>query len=273
MNMLKESGLYSFIDEKEGFVLHFLEGQQLIKTLAIIHPLGGSGLSGFRDAVLMFEPIISFLKPQEGFGLYIDSTDPQFMLKIEANAQGLIRTLLLPENFDQFPKKIKGVARLTKVFGPTKESQYSSSIELNDIGFHEIANKILKDSYQVSAKCFLSEESDQSILIMKLPGNKNEKGLEEYWELMQPKIEKIFAQALNEKQEIVLSFEDMGLIFLNSKEVLFNCNCNRERMLSGVRALMATGSTIESLFGEDDSIELKCDYCKTTYLITKKEIS
>ena len=271
--MLKESGLYSFIDEKEGFVLHFLEGQQLIKTLAIIHPLGPIGLSGFRDAVLMFEPIISFLKPNEGFGFYIDSADPQFMLKIETNAQGLIRTLLLPENFDQFPKKIKGVARLTKVFGETKASQYSSSIELNGIGFHEIANKILKDSYQVSAKCFLSEESDQSILIMKLPGNKNEKGLEEYWELIQPKIEKIFAMALNEKQEIVTSFEEMGLIFLNSKEVIFKCSCNRERMLSGIRSLFNTGSTVESLFEDKDFIELKCDYCKTSYLITKTEIA
>ncbi len=270
--MLNESGLYSFIDEKEGFVLHFLDGQQLIKTLAIIHPLGGSGLSGFRDAVLMFEPIISFLKPQEGFGLYIDSTDPQFMLKIEANAQGLIRTLLLPENFDQFPKKVRGVARLTKVFGETKASQYSSSIELNDIGFHEIANKILKDSYQVMAEVFLSDESDQSILIMKLPSVKNEKSLEEYWEIIQPKVEKIFARSLNDQKEIVLSFEEIGLIFLNSKEVLFKCNCNRERMLSGVKALISTGSTVESLFDGSDSLELKCDYCKTGYLITKKEI-
>ena len=108
---------------------------------------------------------------------------------------------------------------------------------------------------------------------MKLPGNKNEKGLEEYWELIQPKIEKIFAMALNEKQEIVTSFEEMGLIFLNSKEVIFKCSCNRERMLSGIRSLINTGSTVESLFEDKDSIELKCDYCKTSYLITKTEIA
>jgi len=270
--MLNESSLYSFIDEKEGFVLHFLEGQQLIKTLAIIHPLGGHGLSAFRDAVLMFEPFISFLKPQEGFGLYIDSTEPQFMLKIEANAQGLIRTLLLPENFNQFPKNIKGIARLTKVFGEIKEKQYSSSIELNGVGFHEIANNILKDSYQVTAKCFLSEESDQSILIMKLPGFKHQKDLAEYWENIKPKTEEIFKLSLIEKEKIVSSFKSMGLVFLNNKEVKFKCSCSRERMISGVKALINTGSSIESFFDGKDTIELKCDYCKTAYLITKKEI-
>lgn len=270
--MLNESSLYSFIDEKEGFVLHFLEGQQLIKTLAIIHPLGGQGLSAFRDAVLMFEPFIAFLKPQEGFGLYIDSSDPQFMLKMEANSKGLIRTLLLPENFNEFPNKIKGVARLTKIFGETKEKQYSSSIELNGIGFHEIANKILKESYQVSAKCFLSHDSDQSILILKLPGFKIQKELEEYWETIKNKTEEIFKLSLNEKEKIVSSFESLGLIFLNNKEVKFKCSCSRERMISGVKALINTGSTIESFFDSKDSIELKCDYCKTAYLITKKEI-
>ena len=122
------------------------------------------------------------------------------------------------------------------------------------------------------AEVFLSQESDQSILIMKLPSVKNEKSLEEYWEIIQPKMEQIFAKSLNDKKEIVLSFEEMGLIFLNCKEVLFKCNCNRERMVSGIKSLISTGSTVESLFDGSDSLELKCDYCKTSYLITKKEI-
>jgi molecular chaperone Hsp33 len=269
--MLNESGLYSFINEKEGFVLHFFDGQQLIKTLALIHPLGASGFFALRDAVLMFEPIISFLKPQEGFGFYIDSPDPQFILKIEANAQGLIRTLLLPENFDQFPKTIKGIARLTKVFGETKDKQYSSSIELNGQTISEISNKILKDSYQVSAHCFLSSDSDQSIMLTRLP--KGHQELFDYWKEIEPEVRKIFSLFLNDKNEIVKAFEKLGLVFLNSKEVIFKCNCSRERMLSGIKALIATGSSIESLFGEKDIMELKCDYCKTSYLITKTEIS
>ncbi len=269
--MLKESGLYSFIDEKQGFVLHFFDGQQLIKTLAIIHPLGPSGFSALRDAVLMFEPIISFLKPQEGFGFYIDSKDPQFMLKIETNAQGKIRTLLLPENFDQFPSKINGLARLTKVFGETKENQYSSSIELNGQSFSEISNKILKDSYQVSAKCIVSEDSDQSVMVIRLPDAKRE--LDDYLKEIVPSIQKIFSSFFNSKEEIVTAFEKLGLFFLINKEVSFKCNCSRERMVSGIKVLLQTGSTIESLFDGKDDLEIKCDYCKTGYLITKKEIS
>ncbi|WP_034720230.1 Hsp33 family molecular chaperone HslO, partial [Bacteriovorax sp. DB6_IX] len=59
--------------------------------------------------------------------------------------------------------------------------------------------------------------------------------------------------------------------FIGSKEISFKCNCSRERMLTGVAGL--TGShTIDDIFDGKESLEAKCDYCKTNYLITRDEI-
>jgi molecular chaperone Hsp33 len=108
-------------------------------------------------------------------------------------------------------------------------------------------------------------------MLTRLP--KGHQELFDYWKEIEPEVRKIFSLFLNDKNEIVKAFEKLGLVFLNSKEIIFKCNCSRERMLSGIKALIDTGSSIESLFGEKDIIELKCDYCKTSYLITKSEIS
>ena len=185
--MLPESRLYSFIDQKEGFTLHFLEGQKLIKDLAVIHQIIGAGFNYFRDAILTFQPMIAFLKPGEGLGVYIDSDSPYFRLKIEMSDQGQMRTLLLPENFNEFPKKIDGRCRIVKLM-PGENAPYTSIINLEDIDFHQVVNKILTESYQVKSEVYLSENSDQSLMLMKLPEiNVNKvqtnysKSIDQYW--------------------------------------------------------------------------------------------
>jgi hypothetical protein len=41
---LLESRIYTFVDSTKRFAFYFLEGQQLIRELALIHPLQGGGL-------------------------------------------------------------------------------------------------------------------------------------------------------------------------------------------------------------------------------------
>jgi len=271
--MLHESNLYSFLDENNKYILHFFEGQKLIHDLAILNDLNGKGLAFFRDAVLMFQPMIAFLKQGEGFGFYIDSNEPYFMFKIETNSLGNMRTLLLPEGFEKFPEHIIGISRLTKISGKQGENQYTTLIELNSVGLGDVANKILKDSYQVEAKIFLSEKSDQSLLLLKLPHKKGSKELNVYWEERGSKIKNIFDQALNTGDEIKTAMEKLDLVYLGDKEVKFKCSCSRDRMVDGVKGVIGSGTPMESLFNEGkDSFEVNCDYCKTSYLITKKDL-
>lgn len=275
--MLPESRLYSFIDQKEGFTLHFLEGQKLIQELAVIHEVIGAGFNYFRDAILSFQPMISFLKPGEGLGIYIDSEEPYFRLKIEMSDQGQMRTLLLPEDFNQFPKSITGRCRIVKTL-PDDLNPYTSIIQLDEIDFHNVVNSVLKESYQINSEVFLSQNSDQSILLTKLPEINVNKvqtnysmNVEQYWKRIKPQTEKLYALGTTDQQDIQDEFEKSGLLFLGSKEVKFKCTCSRERMLKGVWSIIR-GNGIGSVFQPDeDHIETRCDYCKTSYLIKRDE--
>lgn len=275
--MLPESRLYSFIDQKEGFTLHFLEGQKLINDLAIIHHVIGGGFQYFRDAILSFQPMISFLKPGEGLGVYIDSDEPYFRLKIEMSEQGQMRTLLLPEDFKLFPQKISGKCRIVKLL-PGETHPYTSIIKLDDIGFHQVVNQILVESYQFNSEVFLSEDSDQSIMLMKLPEiNVNRvqtnyvMTINQYWKKIEAHAQKLYEMGTTEQVDIQAHFENEGMLYLGSKEIKFKCTCSRERMFEGVRSLI-WASGIESVFEpEEKSIETKCDYCKTSYLLMREE--
>lgn len=275
--MLQESRLYSFIDQKEGFTLHFLEGQKLIHDLAVIHSNTGGGFAYFRDAILSIQLMISYLKPGEGLGVYLDSQDPYFRLKVEMSDQGQMRTLLLPEDFNQFPKSITGNCRVVKTV-PNEAHPYTSIIELDHVDFHQVVNNILRESYQFKSEIFLSDVSDQSVMLLKLPEINIDKvetsytlSVAEYWNKIQDKIQELFNKHTDDYETVQKSIEAMGLLYLGSKEIKFKCTCSRERMVKGIRTLIASNG-IDHIFAPDESeIETKCDYCKTSYLLLKKE--
>ncbi len=275
--MLSESRLYSFIDQNAGFTLHFLEGQKLIQDLAIIHTNSSGGFQYFRDAILSIQLMISYLKPGEGLGIYIDSDMPYFRLKVEMSEQGQMRTLLLPEDFNQFPKTIKGKCRVVKTI-PNEAHPYTSIIDLNNINFNEVVNQILKESYQLKSEIFLSQDSDQSIMLLKLPSININKvqttytlNVFEYWKKIEHALEALFKLHTTEYEVIQKSIEKMGLIYLGSKEIKFKCNCSRERMLQGIRSLIRSGGLDHVFAPDEEEIETKCDYCKTSYQLLKKE--
>lgn len=275
--MLPESRLYSFIDQNEGFTLHFFEGQKLINDLAIIHSVVGAGFNYYRDAILSLQPMISFLKPGEGLGVYIDSDEPYFRLKIEMSDQGQMRTLLIPEDFNQFPKSIDGKCRIVKLL-PGELQPYNSIIQLDNVDFHNVVNSILTESYQVNSEVFLSQASDQSLMIQKLPEINVNKvktnyvlSISDYWKRLEGKVSKLYEVGTTEQSDIQSLFESEGLIFLGSKEIKFKCTCSRERMFQGVRSIVWS-SGIDSVFEAHEAhIETKCDYCKTSYLLTREE--
>lgn len=275
--MLKKSRLLSFIDEENEFTLHFCEGQKLVHDLAMIHDLKGQGFAYFRDCVLSAIPLVTLLKFNENLGLYIDNKKPYFLLKIEMSEAGEFRTLLLPETFNQFPNKLEGDARLSKIT-VGQATPYTSIININGLDIHEVVNQILRDSYQINGKVIVSEEADQSVFIMQLPRknwNKEEqptesRSLDDFQKTINPKIDEIFASGTNEESVVIKSLEESNLKYLTGKDLDFKCNCSYERMLSGVESLLR-GHTIDEVFREDDSIETRCDYCKTFYQIPKSE--
>ena len=276
--MLQESRLYSFIDQKDGFTLHFLEGQKLIYDLALIHANKAGGFHYFRDAILSIQLMISFLKPGEGIGVYIDSEDPYFRLKVEMSDQGQMRTLLFPEDLNVFPQIIKsGKCRVVKTL-PNEMAPYTSIIEIENSNFTEVINSILNTSYQFNSQVFLSQESDQSVMLLKLPSININKiqtsytlSIDDYWNKIRSKIQNLFASHTCEHSVIQNSIEEIGLIYLGSKVVKFKCHCSRERMVHNIWTLIKSNG-MEQVFAQDESsIDIKCDYCKVNYILKKEE--
>jgi molecular chaperone Hsp33 len=262
---METSRIYTFLDEKNSFLLHFFEGQKLIHDLALIHVIKGQGFSYFRDCVLGAEPIIAFLKNEEGIGIYVDSEDPYFRLKIETGHHGQVRCLLLPENLTQLPETLNGVCRVSKIF-PAGEHSYTSVIELKNTSFSEVINHILKESYQIECEVKISQDSDQSILIMKLPSMAYDN-----WKKNEVSINGVLKKGINKYEEVQKNFESLGLIFVAAKEVKYFCPCSKDRMIQSIRGL--SPETTEDLFSlEGKELETKCDYCKKVYHINKAEI-
>ena len=274
--MLAPSRLYSFLDHKNGFNIHFLEGQKLIHDLVLMHPMQGSGFAYFRETFLGLLPIIFFLKPGESLGIYIDSEDPYFRLKIETNSAGHTRTLLLPENFNNFPIKITGQVRVTKIFQGSK-SPYTSMLELKDIETKEVINQILRESYQTNTEVIVGDISDQSIMVTKLPPlnvnvvNDEEMNRKEYIKKHKAFFHCVFELATDDIEKIVKQFEDHGYSYLGSRQVSFFCPCSHERMVLNLRGLYS--HDIDELFNDTEEIEVKCDYCRKNYQIHKRELT
>jgi molecular chaperone Hsp33 len=275
--MLQESRLYSFIDQSEGFTLHFLEGQKLVHDLALTHKIVGEGFHFFRDITLSTQLLLAFLKSQEGLGIYIDSNEPYFKFKLEMNDSGQMRSLLLPEEFKVFPKHISGQCRLSK-FVTSEHAPYVSVVDLQNTALSEIINKLLKDSYQLDSQVFLSEESDQSILISKLPNidiNKIETHYSlttnDYWQKHEKSFMKFFSEFPSDYSIIQNFFEEKGLLLLASREVKFKCTCSRERMSAGLWSLIKSSGIDQVFLPDENEIETTCDYCHTAYLFPRKE--
>lgn len=270
------SKLLSFLDYEKGYTLHFLNGKKLIDELLKIHTsLTGLGANYFSEAVLSFLPIISFLKQGEGFGFYVDSKKPDFKLKVEATQNGEMRTLLLPENFSQFPQSIKGQGRVVKML-PKQKEPYTSIVSVDDMPLSQMANQILHLSYQVHANLYSFPDSNQAILLMRLPGVGGNKIIPEFSE----EIDKYWAMKKDMLGEILINDNDNEIIkshlikngyeFLMWRDVVFKCKCSKEAVVRNVKIL--TDKDVASLFEEDQSISSTCEYCKKTYVINRSEI-
>jgi molecular chaperone Hsp33 len=161
---------------------------------------------------------------------------------------------------------------------PDETRPYTSIIQLNHVNSHDIVNRILQESYQFQSEIFLSNDSDQSVMLMKLPSINIDKvqtnytlSVQEYWKKNEPELTVLFKKHTDDYETIQRHIEQMGLLYLGSREIKFKCTCSRERMVQGVRSLIAS-SGIDHIFkADEDEIETKCDYCKTSYLLLKKE--
>lgn len=271
---MQESRLYSFINQESNMALHFLEGQKVIHDLVLTHNLGPSALEYHRNTVLSSLQMLYFMKAGENLGIYIDSEEPYFRFKLELANSGQMRTLLLPEEFKEFPQQISGKVRLTKQF--PKSAPYTSIIDVDHLSSSDLINTILERSYQTHAKITISPSTDQSVMITKLPGinskiiSDDDEDIEKFFNKKVDVISDAFNEILGDIERIVQFFENDGFVYLASKEIKFHCGCSRDRMIYNLSRLHLNDKS--DLFEKEQIIEVRCDYCNTVYEISKNDL-
>src|SRR5690606_17397254 len=154
------------------------------------------------------------------------------------------------------------------------QTPYTTVIEVQDQSFNQLVNHILKTSYQLNAEVRVLEGEDISVLIVKLPDPMNnsttgpstpeESGRARGADILDP------LKTIAPPSEIIDRIQARGLIYLQGKDVRFTCSCSRERFIVSLKNL--TASLDEIFHKGQQEVEVKCDYCKTYYLITRDEV-
>lgn len=274
--MLKPSRIYSFIHQNNRFSFHLIDGQKIISDLAVMHNFNPSSLGYLRDTLLSSLLLERVIKIGETLGFYIDSETPYFKFKLELNFHGKFRTMILPKMLSHIPSHFTGVARLTKVMN-TSAAPYTSIIEVKNETSADILNNVLKRSYQDESIIVLSDKSDQSLLISKLPQNSKDQdesfdhiGPQNFYDTHKNIFESFFNGHSNDLEEIVKYFEANGFHYLSSKVLEFECPCSREHYLASLNNL---SDETKSELLQDEHIDITCDYCLKNYFYQKSEFT
>ena len=85
-----------------------------------------------------------------------------------------------------------------------------------------------------------------------------------------PEISFLFSEGFTPAQIIDLFMGDPDLVYLDGKEVVFKCNCSRERMLSGLAALGK--SDLEEITKDGKPVETVCRFCNSKYVFEPDEL-
>ena len=271
---LPDSRLTTFLDASGDHALYFLEGQKLVRDLALVHAMPPRGFAYFRDFVLSIEPLIALMKGGEQLGFYVDSESPRFSLKIEASHAGDTRCLLFPADFGDFPAAMTGTVRVRR-HDVRGGQPYESVIEATRLALRDVVNRVLEVSWQVSCRVVVSQASDQSAMLHRLPPlpgleiEDPQQALQARMEELTPGLEELFARGLTDPDAITAALAGLGFRPIASRSVRFHCPCSRERFISQLRVINAQSPLFDP--GQTET-EVTCEYCRTSYTLTRAEV-
>jgi molecular chaperone Hsp33 len=149
-------------------------------------------------------------------------------------------------------------------------------LELKDVETKDVINQVLTESYQTNSEVLVANQSDQSIMVTKLPPLNTNSVIDEtvsrkeYVKRNFEFFNEAFEMATDDIEQIVKKFEDHGLSYLGSRQVSFFCPCSHERMVLNLRGLYS--QDIDELFNGQEMLEIKCDYCRKIHHISKADV-
>jgi len=183
-------------------------------------------------------------------------------------------------------KKAMGTGYLHVIRDEGKGEPFSSTVEIVGGGIGEDIASYLLHSEQTSSVVFLGEKIERSKLICSggLIAEIMPKAMKDYSIIntLERKCrniddfsEKLFKCKNNLPQlfnELFPEINPEPIKFEDAKtNIKFSCPCSRNRSISALKLLGR--EEIQKIIYEDKKAEIKCEFCKETYLITEEELN
>ncbi|MGB0453527.1 MAG: Hsp33 family molecular chaperone HslO [Bacteriovoracaceae bacterium] len=261
--MNKKSTIYRLLTDDNQLSLSIFDGEDLLKEISQLPNISLRSLTLFSPIIISSLSIASFLKNNEGFGLYLKEANGEYGLNIEYQANGEIRLRTIGREPRDDEHTFQGICRLVK-FQPNEKQPYTSIVHLDHVDFTEVISNLLDQSFQVKSRPIIS--GTVCYFFSELPNSKVSVNDIEY--TSEELIGTLDLLRSSDAEKIKNELKNFQLLLTHPLE--FNCRCSHEKVVRTLRGMQ--NLTPDELFKDDPSVSVNCEYCGTEYVIKPRDL-
>ncbi len=274
----------SFMLEDGLFRGCYIDADKTTRDIWEKHTYPDSLYSVFNEAVLMALALSAGIKYQGVFSLQIKGDGPVSSLFIDVTADKKVRGYIsLVENAD-----LKNKTTLLDLFGQGQmifsvaglgQEPYQGIVGLRHNSLMETVKEYFRLSEQIDTDIVLRQKGKKGrcILVQKMPDKAGISVEESFdlWETVQVLLnsvqdKELFSDNLTPDEILFRLFHANKITVFPDKYPVFECRCYRGKMESFLKKL--SSNERQSLYNENNEIEVACQFCDNKYVFTKMDL-
>lgn len=285
-----ENYLIRAIDKHKSVRIFIAKSTQMVQEIRNIHNSSATGSAAMgRLATMAAIMGIASLDDSEKLTIIFDGKGIGGRLTAVTNSKGQVKVTASNPQADP-ASKYPGKLDVSKFIGLDGNLNI-----IKDLGLKEpyvgVSNIVTGEIAEDMANYFFYSEQTPSIVslgvlvdkdlsiraagglfVQVLPDALEEEiqELENIVTKLQP-ISEMIDQGLDPEDILEKYFSKMEPTILDKQEISLKCDCNRERIQTGIESLGK--AELEKIKEEDGKIEVVCDFCKTVYEFNEKDLS
>ena len=248
-----------------------VEGREVIEETIRRHDLSDPMKKGIGEAVLAGLLLAACHKPGERINLSIQSSGPWRQAVVDSYPEGFVRAFIAAGTLGDWKNSSRGPwgnGLLTVLHTKNAEGQkpYSGTVSLETGFLDRDLNFYWQQSEQLASNAVFSKSARQAILVQAIAGATPEevKVIHECTEELRKLAEQEVLKIVEPLNRI---FSESNFSVIEDNLVQFRCNCSQERVEQAL--LLTSVEDLRYLLGEHTSIDTKCDFCSTHYIVSR----
>jgi molecular chaperone Hsp33 len=168
-----------------------------------------------------------------------------------------------------------GQGQLVITIEPDQGKRYQGIVPLDQPDLARCLEQYFAHSEQLATRIMLCADGQRAagMLLQALPSNEQEQSFEENWNRISHLGATLSSQELLELDNETLVyrlFHEEEVNLYTSGELVFKCECSKERCLKALRTL--ADAELDEMLDEQGTIEMDCQFCKRQYQIDAVEV-